>query len=100
MLCSTSFFPLAAQEAAITETPIIGYEEATGAAKWIKEGAGILVPYMDFGKLADAIYLLYSDEKLRKSMGKKGKDIITNLYHRDSKMETIINTIRGSIETD
>ena len=88
-------YPLAAEEAAITETPVIGFQGATGAAEWIKDGAGIIVPYMDFDALADAIYQLYSDSELRRNMGKKGKDIITNLYNEDSQMNNIYRVIKS-----
>ena len=95
LLSREDSFPLAAEEAAVTETPIIGFQGATGAAEWIKDGAGILVPYMDFNALADAIYQLYSDGELRKTFGKRGKEIITQLYHEDSKMKSVYDAVYG-----
>lgn len=95
LLSREESFSLTAEEAAITGTSIVGFEGATGAAEWIKEGAGILVPYMNFEKMAEAIYKLYSDEELRTTMGKKGKEIITVLYNKNYNMETIINIIKG-----
>lgn len=93
LLSREESFSLSAEEASITETPIIGFEGATGAAEWIKDGAGLLVPYMDFEALADALYQLYTDTELRQSLGKNGKKIVTKLYENDSKMENIYNAI-------
>ena len=98
LLSREESFSLTAEEAAITGTPIIGFEGATGAAEWIKEGAGILVPYMDYDALADALYKMYCDPKLREFLGLKGKEIITNHYKEDSQMKTIFNIIKNVIK--
>jgi glycosyltransferase involved in cell wall biosynthesis len=42
--------------------------------------AGIVVPVMSVGKLAEAIMLLAVDDDLRKKMGQNGRDIVFNQY--------------------
>ena len=98
LLSREESFSLTAEEAAITGTPIVGFENATGAAEWIKDGAGILVPYMDLDALADALYQMYSDSRKRESLGAKGKVIITNYFKEDSQMKNTYNVIKNVIK--
>ena len=88
-------FSLAAQEAAIMSTPIVGFQGATGAGEWIQNGAGILVPYLDLDKFAEALYKLLVDNELRESMGMRGKQIVTNMYYRDSQIPETIRAIKN-----
>lgn len=85
--------PLAAQEAAFMGKPIIGFEGVTGATEWICKGAGTLVPYMDLDKISDEIYKYYADEKLRREVGRKAKEVVTELYLKDSQMLNILELI-------
>lgn len=94
LLSREESFSLSAQEAALMYTPIIGFSSATGATEWIKDGAGILVPYMNLEQIADAIYYLYKHENERKLMGNQAHEIIKQLYINDSKFSTIIQVIR------
>ena len=93
LLSREESFSLAAQEAAFMETPIVGFEGVTGAEEWIKDGAGTLVPYMDFDRISDEIFRYYVDEKLRKDVGKKAKEIVTSLYLKDSQMSNVLALI-------
>ena len=95
-------FSLAAQEAAIMETPIIGFEGVTGAAEWIRDGAGTLVPYMDFARISEEIYNYFIDVQLRRDTGKKAKKIVTCLYEKDSQMSNILALFNeyGGIDKD
>ena len=86
-------FSLSAQEAALMETPIVGFRGVTGAAEWIDDGAGLLVPYMDFDKLSDSIYYLYTHEKERIRIGKRASEIVQESYKFDSKLTSIIHVI-------
>ena len=93
LLSREESFSLAAQEAAFMGTPIIGFEGVTGAEEWIKEGAGSLVPYMDFNRISDEIFRYYTDVELRKNVGMKAKEIVTRLYLNDSQMTNILALI-------
>ncbi len=84
---------MSAQEAALMETPIVGFRGVTGAAEWIDDGAGLLVPYMDFDKLSDSIYYLYTHEKERIRIGKRASEIVQESYKFDSKLTSIIHVI-------
>lgn len=86
-------FSLVAEEAAAVGTPIVCFEGATGAGEWIRKGAGILVPYMDFDYLAKTLYNLYSNSLLRTAIGKRGKEIVTDILKEDCQMNTIVEVI-------
>ena len=87
-------FSLSAQEAALMETPVVGFEGVTGAEEWLKNDGAIFVPYLDVEKLTDALYLLYSDKKLRHQLGSNGKHIAMEMLEKASKMETLVQIIR------
>jgi glycosyltransferase involved in cell wall biosynthesis len=91
-------FPLVAEEAAMMGNAIIGFENATGAAEWIKnEECGILVPYMDLNKMVDAIYTLCTNESLREDMGRRGAQFVKQMWERESSMNGVISEIRNMI---
>jgi glycosyltransferase involved in cell wall biosynthesis len=94
LLSREESFGLAAQEAAIMGKPIIGFLDATGAAEWISQGAGLLVPFMDLGKMADAVNTILFDEKLKEKLGSQAKAIVEEMYENDSKMENVICVVR------
>lgn len=52
--------------------------------------AGIVVPVMSVGKMAEAMILLAVDEELRKTMGKNGREIVFNQYQ----VKTMIQSYR------
>lgn len=87
-------FSLSAQEAALTHTPVVGFEGATGACEWIEKGGGILVPYMDLDALCEAIHRLSSDPRLREQTGDRAFEIICELYEEESKIPQVVSTIR------
>lgn len=94
LLSREESFSLVAQEAGLMGKPIIGFEGATGAAEWIKEGAGVLVPYMDLMKMADVLYNLLTNDGLRRDCGKTAKELVEKMYQEDSQMKPIVSLIR------
>lgn len=94
LLSREESFSLTAQEAGIMKKPTIGFDGATGAAEWVKYGAGILVPYMDLESMSDAIYKLATNEDLRLRMGEKAFEITRNIYFEESSLAKTIETIR------
>lgn len=76
-------------------TPIVGFLGATGAEEWIKEGAGVLVPYMDLDKLSDAIIYYFIHENERKKTGKNAHDLVVRMYERDHTIPSVLQVIRS-----
>ena len=93
LLSREESFSLVAQEAALMGTPIVGFEGVTGAAEWIKDECGFLVPYYDFEAMADAIFSLYSDDELRHRLGQQAHVTIEKMYKDYSNMNNIIQVI-------
>lgn len=87
-------FSLAAQEAAFMGKPIIAFENSSGAAEWIKDEAGILVPYLDFGRMADAIYKFYIDREACMLKGTNARKIFFEMYDKNYLIPDIISEIR------
>lgn len=94
LLSREDSFPLVAEEAALSRLPIVGFENATGAAEWIKDGCGLLVPYLDLDALVDALYQLYTNKDLRKQLGNHAKCVIEKMYHEESQMKNVIKVIQ------
>jgi glycosyltransferase involved in cell wall biosynthesis len=90
-------FSLAAQEAACMKVPIVGFEGVTGATDFIRQGAGILVPYLDLEKMSDSLSRLATDSKLRETVGQCGRQIVEDMYQRDSQMDVILSVIQRTI---
>lgn len=88
-------FSLVAEEAAICGLPIVGFKGATGATEWIKDGSGILVPYMDLDEMADALYILYSNKKFRVELGQKAKSVVESMYAKESQMKHVISVLKS-----
>lgn len=96
LLSREESYSLTAEEAAIMQTPIVGYEGATGAAEWIQKGAGILVPYMDIDKLADSLFYLYSNEEALQKYGIQGRKLVVDMYEEEKSMSVVANTIKNT----
>lgn len=87
-------FPLVAEEAAISGLPIVSFENANGAAEWIKNSCGILVPYLDLDALVDALFMLYNKEDLRKQLGNEAKRMIKKMYEEESQIKNVIKVLQ------
>ena len=87
-------FSLTAQEAALTKTPVVGFDGVTGIQDLLKGDGGIFVPYMDLEKLVDAIYALCTNQELRNRMGANGNRIMQKFKEKVSKMEDVVKAIR------
>lgn len=98
LLSREDSFPLVAEEAALSRLPIVGFENATGAAEWIKDSCGLLVPYLDLDALVDSLYILYTNEDLRKQFGNCAKCVIEKMYHEESPMTNVMKVIKSVVQ--
>lgn len=87
-------FPLAVEENAVLRTPVVLFKGATGSSEWLDDSSSFQVPYLDIEALSDAIYKLYSDDELRKSIGESACQSIKSLYDEDSKNQAIVDLFR------
>lgn len=84
-------FSLVVEENAALKKPIVLFRSAIGASEWLDDTSSIQVPYLDIEAMSDAIYQLYSDSELRKSIGERAYDKILSLHKEDSKNQAIID---------
>ncbi len=68
-------FPLAAIEAGLLGIPIVCFEKASGIQELISKGGGIVVPYLDIQKMADAIIALVIDSNLHTQKSDEVKEL-------------------------
>ena len=67
-------FPLVCLEAAACRRPIVCFEDAGGMPEFVRDDAGIVVPYLDLEKVVEVIIKLSRDRELCESLGQKAKE--------------------------
>jgi glycosyltransferase involved in cell wall biosynthesis len=68
-------FPLAAIEAGLLGVPIVCFEKASGIQEIIQKGGGVVVPYLDIEKMADAIIKIATKDEVKSRMSQEIKDL-------------------------
>lgn len=69
-------FPLVMLTAAKLRKPIIAFEKSGGAEEFLKNGHGILIPYLNLDIMSAEVIKLMEDSNLREKLG---KNILTRL---------------------
>lgn len=87
-------FPLVAVTAATLAKPIVAFEQGGGMVDLLRDGAGLLVPFLDIDKFADAIHEVASNAQFAAAMGKKVAERLKANF--DSETESI--ALRAVIE--
>ncbi|MDA0989487.1 MAG: glycosyltransferase family 4 protein [Verrucomicrobia bacterium] len=64
-------FGIVILEAAFFECPTICFSHAGGAPEFVERDAGLCLPYLDVGAMADKVKLLSRDEPLRRHLGQR-----------------------------
>ena len=73
-------FPLVALEAADAGLPIICFENAGGMPRFVKDDAGIVVPFEDVVAAADAVLSLALDNEKRLSFGRNAQERVRSCH--------------------
>lgn len=66
-------FPLVALDAASLGLPVVCFADAGGAPELVEGDGGLVVPYLDVDRMAEAIVKLVEDEGLRQRLGSTAK---------------------------
>src|SRR5262249_12824457 len=85
--------PLVNMEAMESRVPVVAFTDAGGAPE-VLDDAGICVPYLDVGAMADAVRRLLSDAQLRHAMGHRGEARIRERYTWHRFMEQVQDILR------
>ncbi len=87
-------FPLVILEAAQCKVPVVCFEGAGGAAEFVKDTAGMVVPYGDTAKMVDVSTGLLTNDTLRLSLGKGGQDKVNQFNTIDIIAPQILSVCR------
>lgn len=77
-------YPLACLEAASTEKPVVCFERAGGMPEFVRDGCGIVVPYLDIEAMARAIITLVSQPEMALAFGQRARKKVK----RENTLET------------
>ncbi len=90
-------FGVAAVEAMACELPVVA-TSVSGFKEVIEDGrTGFLVPVGDYEAMAEKMYILYSDARLRESMGKAGRKKVKKLYHWEKNVDEMMRIYREKV---
>lgn len=87
-------FGVAAVEAMSCELPVVA-TNASGFREVIEDGkTGFLVPVGDYEAMAEKMFILYGDDRLRESMGKAGRKRVEELYNWEKNVDEMMRVYR------
>jgi len=87
-------FPLVCLEAAECATPIVCFGPPAGDVfRFVEQGCGIVVPYLDVPAMKDAVKYLLENKKQAQEMGKIGRDRVIAQHSFDTIGPEIISHI-------
>lgn len=76
-------YPLVVLEAASANKPCICFAGAGGAAEFVEDDAGDIVPYLDIGQLSNVIFKYYLDRDMLLNKGKNANLKLKRLHQDD-----------------
>jgi glycosyltransferase involved in cell wall biosynthesis len=88
-------FPLVVLDAAKFELPCVYFEDAGGIGEFVGNDAGIGVPYLNIGAMAEAIVQLKSDATRRRSMGRKAKERLAEHNNAEKIVKGLLDTLKA-----
>ncbi|MDJ1482165.1 glycosyltransferase [Cytophagaceae bacterium YF14B1] len=88
-------YPLVVLEAALLEKAIICFEGAGGTPEFVKEDAGIQVPYLDITGMATAIHKLQQNTEFRVQLGRVAKDRVSQMHDVEVAAPDVVSVIKN-----
>ena len=86
-------FPLVCLEAAAMEKPIICFDKAGGAAEFIEDDCGYIVPYLDVEAFAEKILKLRQDEDTKRKFGTRAAQKVRERHNIETAAPQILEVI-------
>ena len=90
-------FSVAMLEAALNALPIVCFANAGGGPELVEEDAGIVVPYLDVGAMAEACIKLYKNTNLRSLFGLTAQAKVKEHYVLEKQVPKIIKMIEAAL---
>jgi glycosyltransferase involved in cell wall biosynthesis len=66
-------YPLACLEVAATEIPVVCFENAGGMPEFVRDGCGLVAPYLDVERMAQDVLHLAADPELSRTFGRRAR---------------------------
>lgn len=86
-------YPLVVLEAANLEIPTVCFDNAGGAAEFVENDAGFVVPYADLYAICEKLHLLSCDSDLRGKMGLRSKEKLALRHDKEQSLAVISDII-------
>ncbi len=90
-------FPLVCLEAGALEKPVVCFDKAGGAPDLVEDDGGFVVPYLDVGEAARALYRLFREPDLARTMGKRISDKVRSQYDVEVSARQIFSIINDYV---
>jgi len=90
-------FPLVCLEAAEKQLPVVCYEGAGGMPEFVEEDAGVIVPYLDMDKTAEAIFKLIENKPKRIELGENARKKFLRSFTTDISVPKILKVCREAM---
>ncbi|MFT5301852.1 MAG: glycosyltransferase involved in cell wall biosynthesis [Mariniblastus sp.] len=84
-------FPCVIHEAMATRLPIITFANSGGAVEALDNGAGVIVPYADYGQAANAIQALVDEPKHAQSILETSYQRVHSMYRFEDYADKLID---------
>jgi glycosyltransferase involved in cell wall biosynthesis len=88
-------FPIVNLEAAALGKPVVCFDRAGGAAEFVRDDAGRVVPYLDLAAMAERVVELAGDPALRRRLGETGRRRAHAEHHLDVVGPRIVELLDG-----
>ncbi|WP_081768262.1 glycosyltransferase family 4 protein [Hymenobacter swuensis] len=92
-------FPLVCLEAALSETPVLCFANSGGMPEFVRDDAGVVVPYLDTAAMAQQALNLLNDESRRRQLGYTAQQRVLSSHTIDAVGPAILQLIEATIAT-
>ncbi len=98
LMCSREDpFPLVTLGAIGAGVPVIAFAGGGGSEEVIGGEAGVVVPYLDVGAMAEAVVRLHREPERRQALGKAGQRVFRERYTFDRFTERLLGILREDL---
>lgn len=87
--------PLVCLESAVLGKPIVCFAQAGGMPEFVREDAGVVVPYLDVDAMSAAVIRLLGDPQLRQKMGEVGQQRVREEHNISITGPRIVQSIES-----
>ena len=90
-------FPLVCLEAALYETPVLCFANSGGMPEFVRDDAGVVVPYLDTVAMAANTIALLQDERRRLQLGRTARQRVLTEHTIEAVGPAILHLIESTL---